>query len=383
MPMNSHSTILDVTFVWQSENVTVTPQWSLYGLCDGHGGSKAATFVKDNIVLELQKRLPEWIPESWSSPEVAEFAFSVMEAVSEAIQTMEKKWRTSAMTDHSGSTITLALRCDRFLTVANVGDSSAFLDCGGSIHPVTHSHRLEDNPFEVQRLRDAGITIARVRGTYELEPALPDETGIGALRVWPGGLAMGRSFGDVDAPRPVTAQPHIKQMVIPEEGARLYLGSDGVWDVLNATAITRSCRHQVPQQASHLIMDRIILGSGGCPIDDATIVVADMLPESTRKDFLGASKPAPRKKRFKRRMFSKSGKNPFDFLCEIDSIDIRPLPARVDSSAPVRIQPKSSIGRHLHCSATSLDIFHTPRKDTFMEEEEEGEEKIGIHADSL
>eukprot|EP00803_Ostreobium_quekettii_P009682 evm.model.scf_1676.1 EVM.evm.TU.scf_1676.1 scf_1676:16207-16378(-) len=34
------------------------PEWSLYGVCDGHGGMAAASHVKRHLWRELAPRLP-------------------------------------------------------------------------------------------------------------------------------------------------------------------------------------------------------------------------------------------------------------------------------------------------------------------------------------
>lgn len=112
----------------------------------------------------------------------------------------------------TGSTFTLAIVCDQFMTIANAGDSHAFLDCDATLIEVTHSHRLEDNDYEVERISQHGDVLARISHDRKGGPAPPGTTGVGSLRVWPTGLSMGRSFGDHDAPVSVTSRPHIKQV---------------------------------------------------------------------------------------------------------------------------------------------------------------------------
>lgn len=112
----------------------------------------------------------------------------------------------------SGSTLTLAILCDRFLTIANIGDSHAFLTSGGNDLEVTQSHRLDDSPYEVNRLKESGALVAKLSLNPGNGPAHPGEIGIGSLRVWPAGLSVGRAFGDIDAPVAVISTPHIKQV---------------------------------------------------------------------------------------------------------------------------------------------------------------------------
>lgn len=69
---------------------------------------------------------------------------------------------------------------------------------------MSGNHRLDDNKDEQQRILQHGGELAPVH--YE------GEGYVGALRVWPGGLAMSRSIGDVRAGELVTAVPDVKQV---------------------------------------------------------------------------------------------------------------------------------------------------------------------------
>lgn len=113
----------------------------------------------------------------------------------------------------AGSTLTLAVICDRFVTIANIGDSHAYLSSGDNLLELTHSHRLEDNPYEVDRLRESGALVTKLSTDFRNGPALAGDVGIGSLRVWPAGLSVGRAFGDLDAPVGVISRPHIKQVL--------------------------------------------------------------------------------------------------------------------------------------------------------------------------
>ena len=97
------------------------------------------------------------------------------------------------------------------LTVANVGDSAAVLDTGCSILELTGSHRIHSNVEEQSRLRGAGCQLAPL-GFHLQGPARPGELGVGPLRLWPGGLCVSRSIGDLDAGSEVVPMPHIKQV---------------------------------------------------------------------------------------------------------------------------------------------------------------------------
>lgn len=54
---------------------------------------------------------------------------------------------------------------------------------------ISGNHRLEDNKKEQERISSQGFELSSSR--IEGRPA-------GPLRVWPGGLAMGRTLGDFE-----------------------------------------------------------------------------------------------------------------------------------------------------------------------------------------
>lgn len=111
-----------------------------------------------------------------------------------------------------GSTLTVALSCGWFLTVANLGDTEAIVDTGVDFEMMTQSHRLEECEKERKRLTDAGVRLARLRHDL-LGPADKDDIGLGPQRCWPGGLANSRSIGDLDGGQHIVASPHIKQVI--------------------------------------------------------------------------------------------------------------------------------------------------------------------------
>lgn len=98
----------------------------------------------------------------------------------------------------SGTTATVAVLVGWELLIANVGDSLAFLDTGSEVIQVSGNHRLDTNKAEQARLREAGCEVSR--STVEHKP-------VGPLRVWPGGLAMGRTLGDSEVGLLLSAPP--------------------------------------------------------------------------------------------------------------------------------------------------------------------------------
>ena len=76
-----------------------------------------------------------------------------------------------------------------------------------------------------------------------------DEPGYGPLRAWPGGLCVSRAIGDMDVGECIIAHPHIMQVQIPEEGARIVVASDGLWDCFPSRKVVKMARTKDTQQA--------------------------------------------------------------------------------------------------------------------------------------
>jgi len=115
-----------------------------------------------------------------------------------------------------------------YAVVANTGDCRLLTDNGtGShtYHQVTTDHRPGD-PNEHSRL---------VKCVRQGNAILGREVAVGGtLRVYPGGLAVSRSLGDLDASSAIICTPDIFHIPITGDGKthRFVLGSDGLWDVM-------------------------------------------------------------------------------------------------------------------------------------------------------
>ena len=235
-----------------------------------------------------------------------------------------------------GATLTVALLTGRLLTVANVGDSVAYLHDGKHFFPITKSHRLDDNLHEKQRLERAGVTIAPLCSTLN-GPAQPGKMGYGPFRVWPGGLAVSRSIGDADVSSHVWCVPHLHQILLPTAGARLILASDGLWDCLSIKSVKRMVKKKSIYKCAGELVELVGRAQGGQLSDDVTIIVVDVLEaegETVYRDFKYVLQNAEKQKQsnvharvgnfFKSgsKRFSKSSKNqaPDDFLAAMDGV---------------------------------------------------------------
>lgn len=153
-------------------------RWSVYAVCDGHGGSVAAKFVRKHLGSALSKVLPSGSPPPRNTPgirnlnfifkplrckECAEFCQNVRHALvkvfvslhdafgSEGCRLSGKEKNVTFLKWFPGTTLSVCLICDWLLTSANVADSEVFIDLGRTIMEMTHCHRVEGNDFELQR----------------------------------------------------------------------------------------------------------------------------------------------------------------------------------------------------------------------------------------
>ena len=126
---------------------------------------------------------------------------------------------------------------------ANVGDSAALMlphpSEFGAISAedrdkhvrLSRDHNPVD-PFEARRLIQTECRLARLRGNAGEE--------LGPLRVFPGGYAVSRAFGDFDCAA-LICEPEFTRVRIPAAGCRLLIASDGVFSALKDGEIAREC----------------------------------------------------------------------------------------------------------------------------------------------
>lgn len=277
-PVSTHSTASrvikgeDVMYVHPLA-IATTPPSMLYMVCDGHSGSEAATYVAANFLRILNSKLPTKMPSVASPKELETFAELVRRAVCETFIRLDNDW--IAVGHMAGTTVSAVIVVGYLLTTANVGDSSAVLDTGCSILELTGSHRIHNNVEEQARLRAAGCQLAPL-GFHLQGPARPNELGVGPLRLWPGGLCVSRSVGDLDAGPEVMPLPNIRQVVLPQEGSRLMVCSDGVWDLMNLSKAVKLCRLKTAAGATDTLMAAVSRDMR--LLDDASIIVVDFLP---------------------------------------------------------------------------------------------------------
>ncbi|RCV26229.1 hypothetical protein SETIT_5G228900v2 [Setaria italica] len=176
-------------------------QINLFGVFDGHGGTRAAEYLKKHLFENLMKH-PAFVADTKS-------------AISEVYKKTDADFLDAEGNIQVGSTASTAVLVGNHLYVANVGDSRAVISNAGKAIALSDDHK-PNRSDEQKRIEDAG-GIVTWSGTWR----------VGGI------LAMSRAFGNHLLKRFVVADPEIQDQEIDGELEFLILASDGLWDVVS------------------------------------------------------------------------------------------------------------------------------------------------------
>ncbi|GFY83426.1 protein phosphatase 2C family protein [Actinidia rufa] len=192
----------------------------MFGIFDGHGGSRAAEFLKEFLFENLMKH--------------PQFIIDTKLAISETYQQTDMDFLESEKDTYrdDGSTASTAVLVGNHLYVANVGDSRTVISKAGKAIPLSEDHK-PNRSDERKRIENAG-------GTWRVG----------------GVLAMSRAFGNRMLKQFVVAEPEIQVQEIDEELELLVLASDGLWDVVpNEDAVSLARTEEEPEAAAQKLME--------------------------------------------------------------------------------------------------------------------------------
>ncbi|PIN25258.1 Serine/threonine protein phosphatase [Handroanthus impetiginosus] len=319
----------DFTFVKTESQLALgdgVTSYSVFALFDGHNGSKAAIYAKENLLNNVLGAIP---PDLNSD----EWVLALPRALVAGFVKTDKNFQEIAQT--SGTTATFAIIEGWVLTVASVGDSRSVLESAeGGIYYLSADHRLDCSEEERERITASGGEIGRFNAGAGTE--------IGPLRCWPGGLCLSRSIGDMDVGEFIVPVPYVKQVKLSSSGGRLIISSDGVWDALSAEAAFECCRGMPPDAAASQIVKEAVQVKG--LRDDTTCIVVDIQPPEKPEP----PKPLPKKQGkgvFKSMFRKKSSESSSqvdkeeylepDFVEELFEEGSASLSERLDSKYPV------------------------------------------------
>ncbi|KAI4337955.1 hypothetical protein L6164_016316 [Bauhinia variegata] len=198
----------------------------LFGIFDGHGGSRAAEYLKEHLFDNLMKH-----PKFFKDTKLA---------ISETYQQTDANFLDSERDTFrdDGSTASTAVLLDNHLYVANVGDSRTIISKGGKAIALSEDHK-PNRSDERKRIESAGGVVMWA-GTWRVG----------------GVLAMSRAFGNRMLKQFVVAEPEIQDQKIDEELELLVLASDGLWDVVpNDDAISLARTEEEPEAAARKLTE--------------------------------------------------------------------------------------------------------------------------------
>ncbi|XP_039069572.1 probable protein phosphatase 2C 76 isoform X2 [Hibiscus syriacus] len=198
----------------------------LFGIFDGHGGSRAAEYLKQFLFEKLMKH--------------PQFTIDTKLAISETYQQTDADLLDSERDTYrdDGSTASTAVLVGNHLYVANVGDSRTIISKAGKAIPLSEDHK-PNRSDEQKRIENAGGVVVWA-GTWRVG----------------GVLAMSRAFGNRMLKQYVVAEPDIQDQEIDEEFEFLVLASDGLWDVVpNEDAVSLARVEEEPETSARKLTE--------------------------------------------------------------------------------------------------------------------------------
>ncbi|KAL1206688.1 putative protein phosphatase 2C 76 [Cardamine amara subsp. amara] len=198
----------------------------MFGIFDGHGGSRAAEYLKEHLFDNLMKH--------------PQFLTDTKLALSETYKQTDVAFLESERDTYrdDGSTASTAVLVGNHLYVANVGDSRTIVSKAGKAIALSDDHK-PNRSDERKRIESAGGVIMWA-GTWRVG----------------GVLAMSRAFGNRMLKQFVVAEPEIQDLEIDHEAEFLVLASDGLWDVVpNEDTVSLAQSEEKPEAAARKLTD--------------------------------------------------------------------------------------------------------------------------------
>jgi serine/threonine protein phosphatase PrpC len=192
--------------------------YEYYAIFDGHGGSDVVNFVHRNMRGIVKTLLINKTSINMTEEEVLYRSFQLVVELLPAV--------TSRI---QGTTAVVALKQGTNIWIANCGDSRAIAVLSNNALSSNHVQLTYDHKpnreDEYQRIIKSGGFVA---------PCFKGDVD----RV-NGSLAVSRSIGDLDLSPHVTWKPEITCSRVASSFSYLFFATDGVWDVVNNTEISK------------------------------------------------------------------------------------------------------------------------------------------------
>ena len=210
------------------------PNCSYFSIFDGHGGALCADFLKDN--------LHKMILENPNFPENPKIA--IEQGCAQAEHDFCKFALKQTNIERSGSCGVILLVIDEKIYIGNVGDSRAIVSemNGKFTSNLTNDHKPEELGEKERIERNGGKVMKNsYLETYKfLMPMINNRLNELPFRLYPGGLSVSRSFGDITAkdvqlggnPNVLIARPDIYVYSVKKTTDFIFVGCEFIrrWD---------------------------------------------------------------------------------------------------------------------------------------------------------
>lgn len=221
---------------------------AFYGVFDGHGGTDAAVFARDNILKFIV--------------DDSHFPSCLKNAMTNAFLKADRVFADTATMDiSSGTTALTAFTFGRTLLIANAGDCRAVLGKRGRAVELSKDHKPSCRSERIRIERLGGVVYdGYLNGQLSVSRALGD---------WHMKGLKGSDFC------PLSAEPELQETILTEEDEFLILGCDGLWDVMSSQHAVTIVRkelmiHNDPERCSRVLV-REALKLDAC--DNLTVIV--------------------------------------------------------------------------------------------------------------
>lgn len=208
--------------------------FGLYAIFDGHSGREVAEYLQshlfDNILSE---------PGFWRKP---------VTAFKKAYRSTNNHILENVVGARGGSTAVTAILIDqKYLVVANVGDSRAVLIRRGKVKQITVDHEPQKEEEKEEVERKGGFVIKMPGNIPRVD----------------GQLAMTRAFGDAKVKDHITVEPNVTIEKIDKETDCIILASDGLCKVMSNEQVAECIRgiKDGKKAAEELITEALVKGS--------------------------------------------------------------------------------------------------------------------------
>lgn len=248
---------------------------SFYAVFDGHGGSDASSYVKNNAIKLFFEDAD--LPETFDNDDkfLEDMKISHRKAFLLADQALANE---CTVRDSCGTTALTALVLGRHLLVANAGDCRAVLCRKGFAVPISQDHRPSYLP-EQKRIESLGgyIEYGYLNGELSVTRALGDHY-------------MKLPSGDLS---PLTAEPDVQHVLLTEDDEFLIMGCDGIWDVMSnqeaVSLVRRQLRqHNDPQKSAMALVDQALRLDA---FDNLTAIVVCFSAPAELRDAVCSQRP--------------------------------------------------------------------------------------------